>query len=743
MNLHRICCCLIFSLVPFSAPLADEGMWQPHQIETLGPQLSDTGLEIEPSQLTDPSSYPLNAVVSLGGYSASFVSPKGLVVTNHHCVYRSVQVNSTPERNLLEEGFLAAELAQELPAAPGTRVYVTEAVTDVTGRILSGVTDTMGGLERYKTIETNRKAVIKRCEQTGMHRCQVTSFHHGLSYYLIKRLEIRDVRLVHVPPASIGKYGGDIDNWQWPRHTGDFGFYRAYVGADGKPADYHESNVPYSSPNFLKLAAQGVREGDFVMAAGYPGSTNRYRTASEIAHQFTWFYPRARQYREELIATIEAASAPESQARLNYASTVASLANYAKNYQSMEESFAHSDLLARRQQQEQAFQQWVAGDAERADTREAIAQFDKLVREGQAHAARDLWLGYFDYAQLPDTAMALYRLAVEKQKPDAEREPGYQERDMDRFRQSLQRMTNTYDPTVDQSVLAYLLQRYRQLDDAQRLASIDAFFDLGKTVSRAHVSQALVSREKRQRQLAKLYRQSELSEESVRLAWMEKSVEDFRNSKDPMIRFAVETFDERMAIETAAKERAGRRQHWRPRYMAGWIAWRQSLNQPVYADANSTLRITYGQVLGNQPRDGLRNTPFTRLEGILEKDSGVAPFNAPAEQLALIRQQEYGGLALPAIDSVPVNFLSTLDITGGNSGTAVLNGRGELVGLLFDGVYESIIGDWDFNDEKNRAISVDARYMLWVMTYLGEADNLLVEMSLGVKESAGEGQSGE
>jgi hypothetical protein len=700
---------------------ADEGMWQPHQLPQLRDELLAMGLEIDPNKLSSLDDFPLNAIVSLGGCSASFVSPKGLVVTNHHCVYGSVQYNSSTDNNLLQDGFLAKQINEEVPAAPGTRVYVTEAVTDVSEQMLAGTSDDMSGIDRYQTLETNRKALIKDCEQTQIHRCEVSAYHHGLEYWLIKRLEIRDVRLVYAPATSIGKYGGDIDNWQWPRHTGDFGFYRAYVGKDGKPADHSESNVPYTPVSFLQVSSKGVDDGDFVMAAGYPGSTNRYRTASEIKQQFTWFYPKARQYREDIIATIEDASPADSQARLNYASTIASLANYAKNYQSMEESFHRSDFLKRRQTTEKRFKAWLSSDAEGYERLSASVQnLEDVIAKEQSTKELDLWRGYFGYATLPSVAGRLYRLAIEKEKPDAERESGYQERDMTRFKQSMQRISRNYDEAVDKAILSYVLNRYAELDKNDRLQSFDQFFQLNDKTTKNKLDSTI----------DKLYAKSTLDDETVRLAWMDESVDDFKRSKDPMIQYAVATYDQRYALEQADKDITGQLQRWRPAYMEAFIAFNRSQGQAIYADANSSLRITYGQVKGNQPKDGLINTPFTTLEGIVEKDTGVTPFDSPQQQLDLIRQKQYGKYKLDAIDSVPVNFLNTLDITGGNSGSATLNAKGQLVGLLFDGVYESIIGDWDFDDELNRAIAVDTRYMLWVMEYLDDATNLLGEMAI-------------
>lgn len=700
---------------------ADEGMWQPHQLPDLSARLEQLGLEIDPKNLSALDQFPMNAVVSLGGCSASFVSPQGLIVTNHHCVYGSVQYNSTPQNNLLVEGFLARQLEEEIPTAPGSSVYVTVAVTDVTAATLAGITNSTPGIDRYRLIEANRKALIADCEATGVHRCSVSSFHQGLEYFLLKRLEIKDIRLVYAPATSIGKYGGDIDNWQWPRHTGDFGFYRAYVDVNGQPAEFSEDNIPYQPASFLEVSAKGVEEGDFVMGVGYPGSTNRYRTAAEVENEFTWFYPRARTLREDLMSIIEENSAPGSGARIAYESTFASLSNYAKNYQSMVESYQHSDFINRRKQEELNLAAWIESDSSREQQySSSLIQLQDLIESNHATREQDLVRSYMSYATLPNTAERLYRLAIEKQKPDAEREPGYQQRDISRFRQSMQRMSRRYDEQVDKAMLAYLLAQYEKLPEQYRSNSLDSFYGISERFDQGQVEQIIEDS----------YGQSTLDDEATRLAWMDKTPEEFKGSDDPLIRYAVASHDERMLLEQADKELRGQFQQWRPRYMEAVIAYNRSLDRPIYADANSSLRVTFGQVRGNQPKDGLINQPFTTLEGILGKDTGLDPFNAPVKQLDLIRQRQYGRYVLPSLASVPVNYLTTLDITGGNSGTATMNSKAQLVGLLFDGVYESIIGDWDFDDDKNRAISVDSRYMLWVMEYMDGATNLLDEMSI-------------
>ena len=720
-SVRRVLAPLLVLAVVGTSAVADEGMWQPHQLPDLSNQLRQLGLEINPENLSRLDQFPMNAVVSLGGCSASFVSPQGLVVTNHHCIYGSVQYNSTPDNNLLVDGFLAKQFFDEIPTAPGTRVYVTEQVTDVTSNVLSGVTPSTSGIDRYKMIEANRKSLIADCESSGNHRCGVSSFHQGLEYFLIKRLEVRDVRLVYAPATSIGKYGGDIDNWQWPRHTGDFGFYRAYVGTDGQPAEYSEDNVPYAPASFLEVSAKGVEDGDFVMGVGYPGGTNRYRTTAEVENEFEWYYPRARDFREDIISIINENSAIGSAARIAYEGTLASLNNYSKNFQSMVESYGKSDFIDRRIAAETDLVEWINRDSDRRERyAPAVGQLEALIDSNHAARESDLVRSYMGYATLPSAAHRLYRLAMEKQKPDAEREPGYQERDLRRLRQSMQAISRRFDETVDKATLSYLLSRYAELPEQYRSQATDSFFGISSNIDQGQVDQVIEDS----------YALTSLSDEATRLAWLDSSVEEFEASDDPLIRYAVLSYAERMALELESKELRGQFQRWRPEYMEAVIAYNRSLGQPIYADANSSLRVTFGQVRGNQPKDGLINQPFTSLEGILGKDTGVDPFNAPAKQLDLIRAGQYGDYALPSIGSVPVNFLSTLDITGGNSGTATMNSKAQLVGLLFDGVYESIIGDWDFDDTKNRAISVDSRYMLWVMEYMDGATNLLEEMTI-------------
>lgn len=707
------------SIALSQSAMADEGMWQPHQLPELESVLKSKGLELSVDSISKLTEFPMNAVISLGGCTASFVSPKGLVVTNHHCIYGSVQYNSTPENNILQNGFLAKTPSEDLPAAPGARVYVTEKVTNVTDKVLKG-TQKLSAKARYDALQENEKALVAQCETDKDYRCNVYSFHGGLEFYLIKSLEIKDVRLAYSPAMGIGKYGGDIDNWMWPRHTGDFGFYRAYVGKDGKPAEYSKDNVPYTPDSYLSVSAKGVQEGDFVMVAGYPGRTNRYKISSEVDYVFNEAYPKSRKHNAKYVSLIEENSEDGSKARIAYESTIASYNNYIKNYGSMIESFNKGNMFERKKQFEQALTDWINSDSKRkAKYGNVLNDLSILVAQSYEHNERDRMLGYVHRSQMISTARRLYRLAYEKQKPNSEREPGYQERDLPRIKAGLDRMTRRYDEKVDKAILLHFLELYAELPKEERFAEVDNAFKL----------QDGFDKDKQKALLDDMYAKSNLDDEKVRNSLIDQSFSQINQSQDPFMHYAKSIFNVMKAEEDKSKALAGKLQSARPELMSAIIAFNKAQNKPVYADANSTLRVTYGNVIGYSPQDGLMATPFTTLEGLLAKNTDVEPFNAPKKLQEQIKAKLYGDYT-GGMNTVPVNFLSNVDTTGGNSGSPTLNGKAELVGLLFDGVYESIIGDWDYNPELNRSIHLDSRYMLWVMDKVDNAQNLLDEMKI-------------
>lgn len=722
LNKRLIKALSVTSLLFAGAVQADEGMWQPHQLQEISGKLKKAGLDLDPTQMENLNQFPMNAIISLGGCTASFLSDEGLVVTNHHCAYGSIQYNSTEKDNLLEQGFVAKTKADELQAAPGSRVYVTESLTNVTDKITGSIPSNVEGQAYFSAIEKNEKALVAACETSQDYRCEVYSFHGGLEYFLIKQLAIRDVRLVYAPPNSIGKFGGDTDNWMWPRHTGDWAFYRAYVNKDGQPADYSKDNVPFKPKAFLKVNASGVEENDYVMVLGYPGRTNRYRIVQEVENQFNWVYPTAKRYREEYIDVIKTTAPAGSEARIKYESTLAGLANYAKNYGSMIESFHKGNMLERKQAELKDLQAWINASKKRKKKYgKALTELNELIAQSQENQQRDLILAYIGRTSMMGVSKRLLRLAHEKAKPDAERKQGYQERDMNRFTQGMKRVNRRYDAEVDKAVLNHFLVQYAQFPKSERNETFDKFFGLDK----AFDAKALAAK------LDMMHSKTSLDEEAVRLAWMDKSVEEFKQSDDPYIQFAVSQYENDRKREKAAEELAGKLAQARPQFMAAMIAYKKSKGEPVYADANSSLRITYGNVKGYSPQDGLTATPFTTLEGMLAKYvAGDDEFDLFENIRTAIANKDYGKYKRESLGSVPVNYLSTLDITGGNSGSPTLNSKGEFVGLVFDGVYESIIGDWDYDTKLNRAIHTSVPFMLWTMENIDGAQNIVDEMTI-------------
>jgi len=705
-----------------SSAHAVEGMWQPAQLPGIAATLQQHGLKLDPKTLTDLTAYPMGAIVSLGGCTASFVSPEGLVVSNHHCVYGALQLNSTPENNLIEKGFLAKTKADELSAGPSSRIFVTEEIRDVTKEITARLNDAMSGAERYKAIELAIKEQVKACESEG-YRCDVYTFHGGYSYQLIKQLEIKDVRLVYAPPESIGKFGGDVDNWMWPRHTGDFGYLRAYVSKDGKSAAFSKDNVPYRPKHVLKVNPQGVEAGDYVMVVGYPGRTNRYRLADEVQGSIDWVYPTQIKVYEDTLDIINTAGKADPKVAVKYASMVAGLNNYLKNFGGQLEGLHRADAVTVKRAQEAQLEAWLKqqGGAENAALAADIAKLRQQIAADRANRERDLAISLVNRASLFSTAVRLTHLAKERPKADLDRDAGYQERDWVRIEGGLKQMDRRYDPGVDQQFMVYGLKRYVALPQAQRLPALDKWLDGAKTEAQL------------KQKVAALYAGSKLGNVDERMKWFGADSKAIDASSDSMLKLARAVQPQLKALEDASDARDGEMSKLRPRYMQAMIAWKDSQKLPVYPDANSSLRVTFGNVQGVAPRDGVSYAPFTTAQGIVEKDTGVEPFNSPKAELAAIKAKAFDSYASPKLGTLPVNFLADLDITGGNSGSPAMDANGQLVGLAFDGNWESVSGDWLFNPQLNRSIQVDVRYMLWVMHHLDHADNLLKEMGVPAK----------
>ena len=725
MRLRLLSVSVLAALAAAPAAIAGEGMWVPQQLPQIAGPLAKAGLKLAPEQLADLTGDPMGAVVALGGCTASFVSPNGLVATNHHCAYGAIQLNSTPENNLIRNGFNAPTTADELSAGPNARVFVLDEITDVT-RDAQAVIAAAGAdaLARTKALEAFEKKLIAECEAEAGFRCRLYSFSGGNSYRLFRNMEIRDVRLAYAPPGSVGKFGGDVDNWMWPRHTGDFAFYRAYVGKDGKPAAYSPDNVPFKPRHWLKFADQPLGEGDFVMVAGYPGSTNRYALAAEFDNAAQWSYPAIAGHFKNQIALVEAAGKLDPQVQVKYASAMAGWNNTSKNYEGQLTGFKRIDAAGQKRAEEAAVLAWLKGQGAKGQAAlDAHARLLALLQQSQATRERDLALGMFNNTAMVGTASELYRLAIERAKPDAERESRYQQRDLPAIEGGLRQMERRYVASMDRQLQAYWLEQYLKLPAAQRVAAIDAWLGGNDTAAVKRALDRLAG--------------TALGSTEERLKWLSADRAAFEASTDPAIQYAVAVMPTLLQLEQERKTRAGENLAARPVYLQAVADYKNSQGEFVYPDANLSLRITFGNVTGYVPRDGVKYTPFTTLEGVVAKETGADPFDSPQALLDAVAAGRHGGLADARLGSVPVNFLSDLDITGGNSGSPVLDAHGKLVGLAFDGNWESVASNWVFDPAMTRMISVDQRYMRWIMQVVFPAPQLLREIGVAPAQVPG------
>jgi peptidase S46-like protein len=701
---------LSLALCLFALPLAaDEGMWMPQQIPQLSAELQKSGIKIDPSRLADLTGDPMGAVISLGGCTASFVSPSGLAVTNHHCAFNSIRFNSTPQRDLLKKGFVANELSDELPAAPGSRISVTTNIEDVTDRVIGTLPAKLDDRAREQEISRREKQLVADCEKPGGVRCRVAAFFEGSQYLRLTQMEIRDVRLVYAPAEGIGNFGGETDNWMWPRHTGDWSFYRAYVGKDGKPADFSKDNVPFKPAHWLKVATTHLAPGDFVMVAGYPGRTFRYRTESEVTNSRDFTLPITIRYATELSRILNEAGNGNREIQIKNASRLRGLDNTLKNNTGALETLTHGGIVAHRHQRETALGQFVASNAKYAGVMESMRKLDEEESAAQQRDAVLTWI--YRSSPMLTQARQVYRSAIEREKKDIDRNTGFMERDQPALFQASQRAQSELDMASDRAGLRFFLAESQKLPANQRIAVID------DAIAKAGGVDQL---------LDALYANTKIGVADERKAMYAQTPKQLDARNDSMLNFAAKLIP--LTLENEAREQriAGAMSRVRPMYLA---ALRDMSGGRLYPDANGTLRITWGHVVGYSPKDAVEYDPQTTVEGVLQKNTGKAEFDSPPALLTAIRNKTFDGYANPRLHEVTVDFLSDVDTTGGNSGSPTLNANGELCGLLFDGTYESLGSDYLF-EANTRSIHVDTTYMLWVMDAVDHAHSQLREMGI-------------
>ncbi len=711
--------------LPFRGAYSNPGgMWMPQQmtLPTHADAFAKMGVKLDPKVLADPLSAPLAAIVFLGGCTASFVSAEGLVVTNHHCVQGALQQNSTPDSNLVENGFLAKTFAEEKPAGPSQRILLAQAFRDVTREVRDGLEKITDAVLRKEEAEKRTKALIAACEKDRPEvRCQVTSFFDGGLYQLIEMLDIKDVRLVYVPARSVGDYGGEIDNWAWPRHTGDWSFFRAYVGKDGKPAPYAADNVPYKPKHHLQVTTAGLKPSDFLMVAGYPGQTGRTEPAAEVHHDVERSLPYTIAYLKERYAIAEAHVKDQGETGIKATVLKQGVQNGLENYEGTLAGLTKGDLLKRKDALDAKVKAWAAQPGNEAHKKN-IARLDAILADRAKTYRVDIDRDKaFLAPRLLATAFSLVRWAEEREKKDEARKLGYQERDLSRAVANQKQLVKSYDRTLDRATLRLVLGRAAKLDERERpwLATLVGA-KAGQKIDDALLDATVDA----------WFKAQLLEDEALRLELLEKgTLKTLRASKDPFVQAALRVWGVYKAEEKKVDARAGDLLLVRPSYTEGM---KQVLGGALAPDANATLRITYGTVRSLKPESAApADLPFTTASQILAKDTGKEPFNAPAKLLAAIRKRSFGAYADPLLGGdLPIDFLGDLDITGGNSGSPTLNAKGELVGLAFDGNIEGVASDVVFNGATTRTIHVDARYMVWTMDTLDGAKHLLKEMGL-------------
>ena len=703
------------------------GMWMPHQIaEIHGKTLKKMGLQIDPDVFSDPLQFPLNAIISLGGCSASFISPDGLIITNYHCVRGYLQYNSTRDNNLLHTGFLAKSREEEISAGPTARVYVTTAVIDVSNRMLEGIDQIEDDLERYEEIEKREKAIIKEFEEANPDsRCQVANFYGGGQYYVIVRLEIRDVRLVYAPHRGIGEFGGDIDNWMWPRHTGDFSLLRAYVGKDGKPADYSVDNVPFKPKAYLRVSKEGYKSGGLAFVIGYPGSTERLTTAMETRFEIDQNLPWRIDLFQTYIDAVHETVGDDKDLEIKASRILSSLENSKKNSIGVLEGARKKDIVREKIQKEKEQREWIQADSERKEKYGSIIQkMDKLFEEHhESWESKTLvrFMGSGFFSPLTSAAVTIVRMVEERPKPDNERDPAYQERNWRRLEQQQISLQRTYSRELSITMMVTTIAESLKLPDGKRAEILEDLFG-GEQISEEGI----------RHNVNELFKGSRMEDKEYRLNLLKNaSLEELEKSEDALIQFALKLSPILEQLRESNKRYSGASMLLRPLY---YYALRDYYQGNIAPDANGTIRISFGTVRGYKPAPNKEKYfPFTKVSQVVEKwtkNKGEHPFDAPDSIIETIQSGRFGSYVSEEAGEVPVNLLTDLDATGGNSGSATLNSKAEFAGILFDGNIEGVASDLVFLPDLTRSIHVDVRYILWILDAVEHADHILKEIGI-------------
>lgn len=717
---------LIFAvmIVPF-ASFADEGMWLPDSLDKLPlSQLKKRGFELKPEDVYSTAKASLkDAIVqiSIGG-TGSFVSPEGLILTNHHVAFSAITRASSPAHDYINNGFLAKSRTEEIPAQ-GYTISILQEFKDVTSEVLSAAKPEMSPEERDKALNAKKdeiaKAALNGRDKDGI-RTQVIEATSGLQYFLYTYLTLKDIRLVYAPPKSIGFFGGDPDNFEWPRHTGDFSYLRAYVGADGKPAAFSKDNVPFKPKKFLPINATGIKEGDFTMVMGHPGATYRYRESYSIEFRQNIQLPDQIAAWKKQIETLTKIGEKNPALKIRLADQIFGISNSLKDYEGAVVGLKKLNLVERRRAEEVALKKWLdANPAAKAKYGDVLPQIEALYADLSSFSSKQsAFAELFNSGDLVGALQFAYLRALDKEKPANERSPQMSDAALPQILNQLNSGWGEREPESEGRLLATALAGLANLPANQKFSFVENLFG-GKTGEERRNAE----REYADKAIANSKFKS--FDEAKKLFSLPAA--EIRAIDDPALKLVVAAADENAPFAKRVAKFNSEITRLRPKYIAAMLEMKKA---PYYPDANFTLRFTYGEVKGYKPRDAVSYDWQTSLAGVIEKDTGEEPFNVPPALKELEKKRDFGSYADARLNDVPVAFLATTDITGGNSGSPMMNGKGEIIGLVFDGNYEGLGGDYAFDLNLNRTLAVDIRYVLFLTEKFGGASYLFNEMQI-------------